>query len=322
MGVARRSQDTNRNAYTRRSATLSQMRAALRVAVVIGLIQGVFEWLPVSSEGNVALYLTVVEGRPETAAVQYALFLHAGTALAAALYYRGEILAVLRTLPRWRPGGAFADRERADCSFLAVATLVSGGVGIVAYLALEAVVSAVAGGAFVTLVGLLLVGTGLVQRAANRGGAARADGGTPAEAEDATPAAGPGTALGERERGTLPDALLVGALQGLAILPGVSRSGTTVSALLLRGYRAEAAFRLSFLLSIPAAVGAGLLVVLDTGVSGVEPLAAALALGTSAVVGYATIDGLLRVVQRIAFWLVCLVLGGLAVVGGLLAGVV
>ncbi len=264
MGVARRSQDTNRNAYTRRSATLSQMRAALRVAVVIGLIQGVFEWLPVSSEGNVALYLTVVEGRPETAAVQYALFLHAGTALAAALYYRGEILAVLRTLPRWRPGGAFADRERADCSFLAVATLVSGGVGIVAYLALEAVVSAVAGGAFVTLVGLLLVGTGLVQRAANRGGAARADGGTPAEAEDAT----------------------------------------------------------SFLLSIPAAVGAGLLVVLDTGVSGVEPLAAALALGTSAVVGYATIDGLLRVVQRIAFWLVCLVLGGLAVVGGLLAGVV
>jgi len=44
------------------------MRAALRVAVVVGLIQGVFEWLPVSSEGNVALYLTVVEGRPETAA--------------------------------------------------------------------------------------------------------------------------------------------------------------------------------------------------------------------------------------------------------------
>lgn len=68
--------------------------------------------------------------------------------------------------------------------------------------------------------------------------------------------------------------------------------------------------------------GAGLLVVLDAGVSGVEPLAAALALGTSAAVGYATIDGLLRVVQRIAFWLVCLVLGGSAVVGGVLAGVV
>jgi undecaprenyl-diphosphatase len=297
------------------------MREALRVAVVVGLIQGVFEWLPVSSEGNVALYLTVVEGLPETAAVQYALFLHAGTALAAALYYRGEILAVFRTLPRWRPGGAFADRERAELSFLAVATLVSGAVGIGSYLALEAVVSAVAGGAFVALVGVLLVLTGLVQRAASRG-TARTDGGTPAEAEDATPAAGLGGSLGERERGTLPDALLVGVLQGLAILPGVSRSGTTVSALLLRGYRAEAAFRLSFLLSIPAALGAGLLVVLDTGVSGVEPLAAALALGTSAVVGYATIDGLLRVVQRIAFWLVCLVLGGLAILGGVLAGVV
>ena len=43
------------------------MREALRLAVVVGLIQGVFEWLPVSSEGNVALYLTVVEGLPADA---------------------------------------------------------------------------------------------------------------------------------------------------------------------------------------------------------------------------------------------------------------
>jgi undecaprenyl-diphosphatase len=296
------------------------MREALRVAVVIGLIQGVFEWLPVSSEGNVALYLTVVEGRPETVAVQYALFLHAGTALAATVYYREEIATVLRTLPDWGPRMAFADRDQADLTFLAVATVASGLVGIAAYLALEAIVSAVAGGAFVALVGVLLVVTGIVQWAAQRG-EARPDGGTVADTEsDAAIDVDPD--LGERTIATLPDALLVGVLQGLAILPGVSRSGTTVSALLLRGFRPEIAFRLSFLLSVPAALGAGLLVVLDTGVPGIGLLPAGLALATSAIVGYATIDGLLRVVRRVAFWVVCLLLGGLAVVGGVLAGLI
>jgi undecaprenyl-diphosphatase len=296
------------------------MREALRVAVVIGLIQGVFEWLPVSSEGNVALYLTVVEGRPETVAVQYALFLHAGTALAATVYYREEIAVVLRTLPDWGPRMAFADRDHADLTFLAVATVASGLVGIAAYVALEAIVSAVAGGAFVALVGVLLVVTGVVQWAAQRG-EARPDGGAVADTgADGTIEVDPD--LGERTIANVPDALLVGVLQGLAILPGVSRSGTTVSALLLRGFRPEVAFRLSFLLSIPAALGAGLLVVLDTGVPGIGLLPAALALATSAVVGYATIDGLLRVVRRVAFWVVCLILGGLAVVGGVLAGVI
>jgi undecaprenyl-diphosphatase len=264
---------------------------ALRLAFVVGLLQGIFEWLPISSEGNVALYLTVVEGLPADAAVRYSLLLHAGTAVAAAAYYRGDVASLLAGLPDWRPGGAFA--EHADTSFLAAATLVSGAVGVSAYLALEAVVSAVSGGVFVALVGVLLIATGIVQRVAEG-------------------------ALGGRETPTGFDAVLVGALQGLAILPGVSRSGTTVSALLLRGYEAPVAFRLSFLLSIPAALGAGLLAVLDTGLPGVGPAAAAVALGTSAVVGYATIDGLLRVVRRVAFWLVCVGLGTLAAVGGLL----
>ncbi|WP_276257957.1 undecaprenyl-diphosphate phosphatase [Haloglomus litoreum] len=297
------------------------MREALRLAVVIGILQGVFEWLPVSSEGNVALYLTVVEGLPEGAAVQYALFLHAGTALAAAVYYRDELGTVLRTLPDWGPGMAFADHDHADVTFLLVATVASGVVGIAAYLALDAIVSAVAGGAFVALIGVLLVGTGVVQFAATRREAgAETDGGT--ATAGTVGGGGLDTAFGEREVANVPDGLLVGVLQGLAILPGVSRSGTTVSALLLRGFEEEVAFRLSFLLSIPAALGAAALVLLDTGVPTIGPLPAAIALVTSAVVGYATIDGLMRLVRRVAFWLVCLLLGALAIVGGVFVGVV
>lgn len=265
----------------------------LRVAVVVGLIQGVFEWLPVSSEGNVALYLTVVEGLPADAAVRYSLFLHAGTAVAALAYYRRDVRELFAGLGAASGDAAERDAGPAEARFLLVATLVSGGVGVGAYLALAELVSAVAGGAFVALVGALLVVTGLLQRlAAGR--------------------------LGTRASPTFPDAVLVGLLQGLAVLPGVSRSGTTVSALLLRGYAGPAAFRLSFLLSIPAALGAGGLAVADAGLP-TPGAAALLALATSALVGYATIGGLVELVRRMAFWAVCVGLGTLAVLGGVLA---
>lgn len=262
-------------------------------AVVVGVLQGVFEWLPISSEGNVALYLTVVEELDPDTAVRYALFLHAGTAVAATAYYRDEVVRLARRGASWRPGTAVEGGAGADLAFLVTATVVSGLVGVGAYLGLAELASAVAGGAFVAGIGVLLVATGVLQRAA-------------------------ATALGDRRIPTAGDAVLVGVLQGLAVLPGVSRSGTTVGALLLRGYAAAVAFRLSFLLSIPAAAGAGVLVVLDAGVPTLSPAAAAVALSVSAAVGYATIDGLLRVVERVAFWAVCVGLGILAVVGGLL----
>jgi len=80
-----------------------------------------------------------------------------------------------------------------------------------------------------------------------------------------------------------------------------------------------AALRLSFLLSIPASLAAGALTVLRSGgLPGVTPLGALIALATAAVVGFATIHLLMRVVKQIPFWLVCFGLGGLAVGGGLL----
>jgi undecaprenyl-diphosphatase len=273
------------------------------LAFLLGVLQGVFEWLPISSEGNVALALTALGRTPESS-VQLALFLHLGTAMAATVYYRRSIVEVLATLPDWRPRTAF-ERGTAETSFLAVATIASGVVGVIGYALLEEAVSTLSGGAFVALIGVLLIVTGALQRTAGDG---ESDGGGDAAGAAAT-----------TRRPTAFDAVLVGALQGLAVLPGVSRSGTTTSALLLRRYEGEHAFRLSFLLSIPAALGAGLLVALDSGgVPSVSPASGAIALATAAVVGYATIDLLMRVVRRVAFWGVCVGLGALAVVGGAL----
>lgn len=264
------------------------------VAFFLGVLQGVFEWLPISSEGNLSVLLTVVFGLPAADAVQLSLFLHAGTAVAAAVYYRGTLREALGGVSTWRPRAAF-DRERAELSFLLVASGASFCVGLAAYLALESFVSALTGGAFVVLIGVLLVATGLFQRV------------------------GSGVALGGRTIPTGIDAALVGVLQGLAVLPGVSRSGVTTGALLLRGYEGPAAFRLSFLLSIPAALGAAVLVVLDSGgLPSISPTAAAIGLTTSAVVGYLTIGALMHLVERVPFWMVCTGLGVLATLGGAL----
>ncbi|PSQ01358.1 UDP-diphosphatase [Halobacteriales archaeon QS_4_69_31] len=264
---------------------------AAALAILLGLVQGLLEWLPVSSEGGVALALAVLGGEGAVDATRFALVLHAGTAVAALSFYRADVVAFARQTPSWRPRRAFGDGQ-ADLTFFGVATLTSGVVGVGVYLAIIEVASELAGGAFVAAVGGLLVVTGLVQRVAEDWG------------------------LGDRETPDALDAVLVGAMQGLALLPGVSRSGTTVSALLLRGHDGESSLRLSFLLSIPASLGAGLLVVLDAGVPALSPVSALLALAVSAVVGYLTVGALVALVQRVAFWRVCVGFGALALVSG------
>jgi len=137
------------------------------LAFLLGVLQGVFEWLPISSEGNVAMALTALGRNPESS-VQLALFLHLGTAMAATVYYRRSIVEVLETMPEWRPRTAF-ERGTAETSFLAIATIASGVVGVIGYALLEEAVSTLSGGAFVALIGFLLIVTGVLQRTAGDG---------------------------------------------------------------------------------------------------------------------------------------------------------
>jgi undecaprenyl-diphosphatase len=269
-------------------------RVDLLVAVLAGIVQGIVEWLPVSSQGNLAVVLTAVGTDPEVA-LQLALFLQVGTALSATAYYREEILTTVRTAPGWRLDTAY-NTENALTSYVVVACLATGLVGIPLYILAVDIASELTGGVFVALVGVLLVLTGVVQLTSGS------------------------VSMGGRELPTLADSLLVGAVQGVAVLPGISRSGVTTSALLFRSYDPPVAFRLSFLLSIPASLGAATLTVAGAGgLPGISPTAALVALVVSALVGYAAIALIVRVVDRIPFWQVCFGLGGLAILGGGLA---
>lgn len=263
----------------------------LLIAVLAGIVQGVVEWLPISSQGNLSLVLTLV-GTDPAVAVQLALFLQLGTTLSAATYYRDEIATALKALPGWRPSTAY-DADHAIATYIVVASLFTGLVGIPLYIVAVDFVSDLAGGVFIAAIGILLVITGLLQRASDT------------------------VSMGGRETPSLIDSILVGSAQGFAILPGISRSGVTASALLFRSYDPPNAFRLSFLLSIPASVGAAALTVAGAGgLPGIDPVPAAVALGVSGIVGYLTIDALMRVVERVPFAMVCFGLGGLAIIGG------
>jgi undecaprenyl-diphosphatase len=267
---------------------MTQGSVGIAIAIALGIIQGVVEWLPISSEGVVSIVLTALDVSAD-ASVQLALFLHAGTGFAAIAYYREEIGEILVELRGWNRDTDPFGLEAETTTFVIIATAVSVVVAGVAYLTLLEAATKLAGGAFIAVIGVLLVLTGAVQLVAES-----------VEGDD------------PQELGLL-DPVLVGAGQGLAVLPGVSRSGTTASILLLRGHSGERSFRLSFLISIPAAFGAGLLtideVTLDPGIAVVAVL-------TSALVGYATIGALMRVVRRLPFWQVCFGLGGLAIAGG------
>ncbi len=263
----------------------------LIVAVLAGIVQGVVEWLPVSSQGNLSLFLTLVGTSPDDA-LQLALFLQLGTTLSSALYYREDIRDSLEAVPEWRPSTAFVGAN-AVTTFVVVACLATGLIGLPIYVLAIDIASELSGGVFIAAIGILLVGTGVLQLASES------------------------VELADRAEPTLRDAIIVGGFQGLSILPGVSRSGITTSVLLFRSYQAPSAFRLSFLLSIPAGIGAGVLIyVTEGGVPGVGVGPAVLAIATSAVVGYGTIGLLMRIVERVPFWIVCFGLGGLAIVGG------
>ena len=257
----------------------------LAEAALLGFVQGVAEWLPVSSEGVVAAIQTLAFGADAADAVAFSLWLHLGTALAALAALRKDAAEIARSVLR---DPAHPTRAAA---FLAVATLTSAPLGLALLAGLDGFFSERLGGLAMALVGALMAVTGAILLRGRRGGGART-----------------------REDVGVLDAVLVGAAQGMAALPGLSRSGLTVSALLWRGVDRREALALSFLLSVPASVGAGLYAALDSGLR-TSP-AALLALAVSAAVGFIAVRALMGLARRVNFGWFALAAGAAIAAGG------
>ena len=246
---------------------------------ILSVVQGIAEWLPVSSEGvSMFIMLNVLKLDPGLA-FSYAVFLHTGTMLAVLVRFRGEFLEMLSSL---RGSGN---------QWLLKTVLIASIFTAFTALPLMFVVKGFRSGELVNvLIGVLLILTGLILRL-------------------------PGKGYRSLDELGLKEAALLGLAQGFAILPGVSRSGTTISFLLLRKLKEEHALRLSFIISVPAVIGATIIEGLPSGVS---VTSAALTVVITFAAGYATMDILLRFARRVNFSAFCISLGVLAVATTLL----
>ncbi|MCX6769355.1 MAG: undecaprenyl-diphosphate phosphatase [Candidatus Micrarchaeota archaeon] len=261
-------------------------------AIVLGIVQAVTEWLPLSSKTMDTLVYTRFFGGSMGSVVSVLLFLHIGTLLAATVYFRAEIFQVARKFlsapTDWRM------HRRNEVGFLITALFFTGVVGI-PLLAIEKLfLPTLEANALLTLMGAGLVLTGflLSTQKKNRWKLAH-------------------SACAE-------DGVLTGLLQGLSVIPGVSRAGCTTSALIWKGFDAESAFHLSFLLSIPSVFVAEVVIwVAQGGISALPLVDGLMLIGTSFVFGYATIKVLLEFAHKINVASLAFVFGIMMLIFGL-----
>ena len=264
-------------------------------AILLGAIQGATEFLPVSSSGHLSLGQAWLGIDPQTAGHRFNIVLHAGTLIAVIWVYRSDVRKLIGVL--LKPTEDSADRRRLIRMFVASLPL-----GIALIPAVEELVVAME--SQVRLVGVALLVTAGILFAAFRPG--RGEG----ETSDEPP--------------TTRQAFIIGLAQVFAVMPGISRSGSTIAAGLAVGLDRPRAARFSFLISLIAVGGASAKEVLDIvgdGASGeaiaVVPFAAGFV--TSLIVGLLSLRGLLYLVGkgRIMGFVVYLVLmGGIAIAVG------
>ena len=281
--------------------------------MILGFLQGVTEFLPISSSGHLVVYQWLFgPGGPGETQLLFDVMVHLGTLIAVLIVFRSDI--ALLVSGAWRAATGHANEDRGALRLLillAVGTVPAAVFGLGWKDELERLFSAPAyvGCAFL-VTGTILWLSRFSGQQGQPGSTSRPDGSTQA-----------GQTGRDLHRTTWLDALLIGLGQALALIPGISRSGTTISIALLLGLDRRLAARYSFLLAVPAILGA---VAVQAGDSGGIPsdqwTAVAVGTLTAAVSGYIALKLLLRIVvagnlSRFSYY--CWGIGLLTLVGAL-----
>ena len=202
----------------------------ITAAAILGIVQGLTEFLPISSSAHLILVPWLLGWKPE--GMVFDVSLHVGTALAVLAYFWSDWVRMGREVFRGLvEGQPLATPDRRLAWFLAVGTLPA----MIAGLAFDKIVEEKLRSPLITVATLTLFGAALyyaqLRSKQNR----------------------------SLDKFTWTDSLCIGLSQAIALIPGVSRSGVTITAGLLRDCERKSAARFSFLLSTPVIVGAGIL---------------------------------------------------------------
>jgi undecaprenyl-diphosphatase len=206
-------------------------------AIILGIVQGLTEFLPVSSSAHLVIvpYLLNWTLDPEKAFV-FNVLIQLGTLVAVIVYFWSDLVAIFRSVIQGiKEKEPFKEVDSRLGWYIVLGTIPAGLAGMI----LKERVEEAFGSHVITAI--LLLGTAILLVLAEL--------------------------LSKKAKNldkmTWQDSLIVGIFQALAIFPGISRSGATISGGMLKGYTREAAARFSFLLSIPIMLAAGLLSVID-----------------------------------------------------------
>lgn len=266
----------------------------------MGVIQGLTEFLPVSSSGHLVIFQHLFNLKePE---VLFDVGVHMGTLVAVIVFFRKELYSIMASIFRFLKGilnqkvsfsDAAQDTDIKLALLIIAGTIPTGILGFYFHRIADRIFSSV------VLVGLMLVVTGLLLLFTAR-----------IKNNDK-----------HIERVSVKDALIIGLMQGISIIPGISRSGSTIAVGLFKGLERETSARFSFLLSIPAIIGAGILEFKDISTHPSAQLVTMLiGAAASCLVGYAALGSLVYIVKkgRLHFFApYCFIAGIIALMVGL-----
>lgn len=247
-------------------------------SVILGIVQGLTEFLPVSSSAHLVIAPKLLGGSPELLhSLAFDIALHAGTLAAVVWYFRKKLASMAAVFL----GGIASAQKRKETDFkLAVYILLATIPAVAAALVFEEQIEGIFREPQYTAAALIVFGVVLflADRFSKRQ-----------------------LSLAEI---TLKAALIIGLFQALALMPGVSRSGITITAALILGYRREDAAEFSFLLSVPAIAGAfvfGLKDLLGAGITPAETLTVISGFAAAAASGFFAIKFLMSFIKKSSF---------------------
>ena len=247
--------------------------------LILGVVQGILEWLPISSSAFIILIMSNFFQITDVSSLLHsALFLHLGTFFAALIYFWNDVADLFRTAFNYKKS---SNEKVVILNFIVITTIITGFIGIILltvasfFNSLELTGKAISFG-----VGFLLLITGIFQIKVRSKG------------------------LKKENHLKNKDSVWLGIAQGFSTLPGLSRSGITISTLLIRKFDDTTALRLSFLMSLPIVLFGNLLLNYKD-ILTIFSSTALYGLLASFILGLATIHILMKLSRKINFgWFV------------------
>lgn len=274
------------------------MKLRIIQTIILGIIQGLTEFLPISSSGHLILVRELFHF-PDPGKV-FDVILHMGTLIALVIYFWNDLTEIVKSfIKSVRKGKFYGDKDVNFFWFLVISTIPGGLLGFIFKDKLEGIRN-------VYLISVLLIVFGILLLVSDK--------------------------IGKKEKSmdqlTWKDALFVGLMQAFALFPGVSRSGISMTAALFMGFTREVSARFSFLISIPLIAGVsvyGVIKIIGDHPDGGAILIYAVGLITAAISGFFCIKFLLDylkkgtflgfAIYRFAIGFLLIILGLVGVVG-------